>query len=467
MQISIDRLRKVLETVSASYAEARYQNIVRNELTVGNGEVEEAKSTRIEGVGFRVLSEGAWGFSSTSDMSKDAMLDALKDAFDMARLSAAAKKVKVEMLAETDLAEGVFQPPVNGRLEDVGLEEKMRLVVETEKATRHHFDVVKSAACVYREIVDRKIVVTSDGAAAEVFTSKPEFRVTAVASRNGDRVSASETVGVTGGWRDIFGKKSAEYMSRRAAETAKNLLDAKHPKGERATVILDPGMVGLIAHEAVGHTVEADFVLSGSILKDKTGERVASGLVTLVDSGRSEIVEGAAGTIFVDDEGVVAGRTVVIEEGVLKSYLHNRETAAEFGVEPTGNARAFEYSDEPIIRMRNTYIEPGDYELEEMVKEVGHGYLLKGPRSGQADANGEFMFGAQEAYSVEKGEVKNLLRGVTVGGRALDVLETVDALGRDFAYDIGAGYCGKGQLAKVDGGGPYLRCVALIGGVQQ
>ncbi|MEE9586024.1 MAG: TldD/PmbA family protein [Nitrososphaerales archaeon] len=467
MQISIDRLQKVLEKAgSATYAEARFHSRIRNEITVGNGEVEEAKSTRIDGVGLRVLVDGAWGFSSTNDTSTTALLDALKDALDIARVSATAKKKKTTRLAETELARGVFRPPINDPLEHHSLEEKMKLVTETEAATRRHFDSVKTASCRYREMIDHKIIVSTDGAAAEVFLSKPEFRVMAVASRNGDRMSAAETVGVTGGWKDLFEKWSAEEMSRKAAETAKNLLDARHPKGERAKVILDPGMVGLIAHEAVGHTVEADFVLSGSIVRGKLGEEVASSLVTLVDSGRSDIVGGAAGVVLVDDEGVTAGKTVVIKEGVLESYLHSRETAAEFGVKPTGNARAYEYSDEPLIRMRNTYIEPGDYELEEMIREVDHGYLLKGPRSGQADANGEFMFGAQRAYLIEKGEVKDLLKGATISGMALDVLQTVDALGKDFAYDLGSGYCGKRQPAKVDGGGPYLRCEALIGGLQ-
>lgn len=432
---------------------------------MGNGDVEEAKSTRMEGIGFRVLVDGSWGFSSTNTSSKESMLEALTDAIKMAKISATAQKKKVK-LAETKLSKGVFKPIINDPLENHNLEEKMILVTKIEKDTRKYFDVVKTATCTYREIIDRKLIVNTDGAAAEIFNSKPEFRITAIASKNGDRVGASETAGVTGGWKDLFKKQSAEEMSYKAAETAKKLLDAKHPKGERAKIILDPGMVGLIAHEAIGHTVEADFVLSGSIVSTEMGKQIASNLVTLVDSGFSDIVEGAAGTILVDDEGVTANRTEIIKNGVLKSYLHNRETAAEFEVEPTGNARAFEYSDEPLIRMRNTYIEPGDYELDEMIKDVDYGYLLKGPRSGQADANGEFMFGAQEAYLIEKGEVGNLLKGVTISGRALDVLQTVDALSKEFSYDIGSGYCGKKQLAKVDGGGPHLRCEALIGGIQ-
>ena len=466
MQISIDNLQKILEkSIHSSYAEARYQHRVRNEIVVGNGEVEEAKSTRIEGIGFRVLVNGAWGFSSTNTTISKTMIDTLDDAVKMAKISATAQKKK-SRLAETKLSNGVFKPSINDPLEDHSLEEKMTLVTKTECDSRRYFDIIKAATCSYREIIDNKIIVTTDGAAAEIYYSKPEFRITSIAARNGERVSATETVGVTGGWRDLFEKRSAEEMSRKASETAKKILDARHPKGERSKVILDSGMVGLIAHEAIGHTVEADFVLSGSIVKDKIGEKIASNLVTLVDSGLSEIVRGAAGTILVDDEGVPASKTVVIKKGILESYLHNRETAAEFNVEPTGNARAFEYSDEPLIRMRNTYIEPGDYELDEMIQEIDHGYLLKGPRSGQADANGEFMFGAQEAYLIENGKIKELLKGVTVSGRALDVLQTVDALGKEFSYDIGAGYCGKKQLAKVDGGGPYLRCESLIGGMQ-
>ena len=212
--------------------------------------------------------------------------------------------------------------------------------------------------------------------------------------------------------------------------------------------------------------VEADFVLSGSMVKDKIGQKVANELVTLVDSGQSNIARNAAGTIAVDDEGIMAGRTVIIENGVLKSFLHNRETALIFDTEPTGNARAFEYNDQPLIRMRNTFIEPGNDKVDDIIKETKHGYLIKGPRNGQADANGEFMFGSQEAYLIENGEIKELMKGASISGSAFDVLQSVDMVGNDFDYDIGTGYCGKFQPAKVDGGGPHLRCTAIIGGLQ-
>jgi TldD protein len=231
-------------------------------------------------------------------------------------------------------------------------------------------------------------------------------------------------------------------------------------------VILAPSIVGLLVHEAIGHTVEADFVASGSVAAGKLGERVASDLVSLYDSGQSEFSDGAGGTLPVDDEGVLTGRTAIIESGILRSYLHDRESAARFGVAPTGNARAWEYSDPPLIRMRNTYLAPGERDLEQMIEEMDDGYLLDGPRNGQADSTGEFMFGVSQAWRIRGGRRTELVRGVTISGLAFDVLRTVDAVSRDFRWDLGSGYCGKGQPAKVDAGGPYLRCEVILGGDQ-
>jgi TldD protein len=290
--------------------------------------------------------------------------------------------------------------------------------------------------------------------------------VTAIAKKAGQSATAHEGVGITGGWDDLFGAKSQFDYAAAASERAAKLLEAKHAKGEKTTIILDPGMVGLLSHEAIGHTVEADFVLSGSVVKDRIGEKVASELVTLVDSGRSDLADNAAGTIMVDDEGVAAERTAIIENGILKSFLHNRESAMTFGTASTGNARAFQYNDEPLIRMRNTFVEPRSDRLDDMIKETRHGYLVKGARNGQADANGEFMFGAEEAYLIENGEIRKLMRGASISGNAFDALLSVDMVGDKFQYDIGTGYCGKYQPAKVDGGGPYVRCTAVIGGLQ-
>jgi TldD protein len=409
-----------------------------------------------------VLVDGCWGFSSTNDVA--GLKDALASAVSMAKVLAGSKKHKVAGLAESKMVRGRFEAAVRGKLADVDIEQKVKVTKEAEAAARKNKEV-KSASAIYRDMLDYKAIVNSDGAQVEIFDSKPEFNVTAIAKSGSQSATAHEGVGVTGGWDDLFKKSHIEYAESAAGKAAK-LLRAKYATGEKTTIILDPGMVGLLCHEAIGHTVEADFVQSGSVVKDRVGQKVASDLVTLVDSGLADISGNPAGTIGIDDEGVEAGRTAVIEKGMLKSFLHNRESAFAFNVPSTGNARAFAYSDEPLIRMRNTYIEPMSDKLEDIIKETKHGYLVKGARNGQADANGEFMFGAQEAYLIENGETKELLRGASISGNAFDVLKSIDMVGSKFQYDIGTGYCGKYQPAKVDGGGPHVRCTAIIGGMQ-
>lgn len=466
-KIFADDLQKVLDKIDgASYAEVRYHSRLLNEIRISNADLDRIRSVVSEGAGIRVVVNGCWGFSSTSDTSYESLYHTMQAALSSARSLSWGKQRKIGKLADTELAIGSFKPEINGNLEDCGIEEKVKLVKDSEAYARKYSKKIRSASCMYRETIDRKVIVNTDGASAEIFDSKPEFSLTAMAAESGSSVTATEGIGITGGWKDLFSSRGAKDIAKEAAQKAVKLLRARQPKGERTTVILDPGMVGLISHEAIGHTVEADFVLSGSIVKDRIGEKVASNLVTLVDSGPSHIRDHAAGTTLVDDEGVLTNRTVIIEDGVLKSFLHNRETSSIFGVDPTGNARAFEYDNEPLIRMRNTYIEPRDYRLEEMIKETKHGYLIKGARNGQADANGEFMFGSQEAYLIENGEIRKLCRGASISGQAFDVLMSVDAVGNDFHYDIGTGYCGKYQPMKVDGGGPHIRCMAIVGGLQ-
>jgi len=462
METNRDELSDVINSAkNVQYAEARFHKRALTEIRIARGELEEARTFQIAGVGVRVLVDGAWGFSSTSNVSQKSIREALSNAIAIAKVSANGRKKKIKKLGRAKFAVGTFTVKVNDPSNNHSIEEKVKLVKETEKLARNFSSKIKSAICSFREMNDEKIIVNSDGASCQILDTKPEFSVSAIASSSGEIIGASESIGVTGGWKDLFSRSSPEEMAKKASDIALKLLTAKKPKGERATVVLDPGMVGLISHEAIGHMVEADFVLSGSMVSGKIGKKVASELVTLVDSGLSE---RAAGITLVDDEGVLGQKTILIENGVLRSYLHNRETAAIYSVESTGSARAFEYTDEPIIRMRNTYIEAGNYDDDEIIREVKHGYLLKGARNGQADANGEFMFGTQEAYRIEKGEVKDILRGVTISGNAFDVLKSVDAIGKRFKFDIGSGYCGKWQLAKVDGGGAHLRCTAIVGG---
>lgn len=460
----LDLLKGMLSEFSGmDYGELRFHERISNIIAIRKGELESIASNNYSGVGVRTLFQGGWGFSSTSRTDISELKQAIFDACASAKISSQGKKNKAVKMEKANLAKGKFQPVINDALTNHSFEEKLELVKKTEEKLRNASSIIQSSSVVYREILDKKYIVTTDGAFCEIIDSKPEFRVFAFASNGKDYVESMEGIGVTGGWADLFGSEKPDDFIDIVVRRAEALLKAEYAKGERATVILDPSLVGLISHEAIGHTVEADFVLSGAITQGKLGTKVASELITMFDSGPEGI---AGGTLLVDDEGVLTKKTVIIENGILKSYLHNRESAAEFGVEPTGNARAFEYSDEPIIRMRNTGIERGKLSLEEIIAGIKEGYLLKRAKGGQADANAEFMFAAQEAYRITDGKIGALLRGVSISGQAFEVLQSVDAVSKDFKWDMGAGYCGKWQYAKVDGGGPYIRCQAIIGGRQ-
>jgi TldD protein len=463
-------MQNLLEKIVAGasgWIELRYQARSTKRITVRNGSLEESSSALLAGLGVRALVDGVFGFASTTDVSERGIRTAIEAAQGAAKTSAGAKKVRIKGLAEASMATGAFVVATDDPLDAHPLEEKLALVLRLDKRIRSSAKQIASSTASYGEIQDEKIIVTTDGASAHVYDSKPELRALAVAGGNGDQTMGHESSGVTGGWSDLLGIVAPEELADKAARLAVAQLSASQPSGGTSVVVLDPGLVGILCHEAIGHTVEADIVLGGAITSDKIGEAVASELVTLCDSGATEYSPFAVGILPVDDEGVLTHRTVIIENGVLRSFLHNRETAAHYGVAPTGNARAFVYSDDPIIRMRNTYIEPGEPPIEELIGGVKRGYYLSGlGMSGQADSNAEFMFGVKEAHRIVDGKIGELVRGVTISGNAFDVLKSVDAVGNDFAWEHGAGHCGKGQAAKVDAGGPHLRCTLTIGGRQ-
>ena len=464
-----DILQEALEADGGGHVELRYHSKRTRSVSVEKGRVDQVLLAEHTGVGVRVLAGGVYGFASTASLE----VGSIRQAVDNARAAALAsvgpgkgQQARAELPA-TELARGRFEEPGFVELEARPIEESLEWVIEMEARTRAASKSIQSALCRYAEVFEEKGIVTSDGAKAWTRLVRPEFATSAVAAKDGEIQRGARSVGSTGAWDCLFRRADPEQYSEEAAAMAVNLLRAGQVRGGRKRVILSPSLVGLLTHEAIGHTVEADFVAAGSCAQGRIGQRVASELITLCDSGASEYLPGAGGTLAVDDEGVLARRTEIIRAGVLSSYLHDRRSAADFGVAPTGNARAWEYDDAPLIRMRNTYIEPGDSSLEEMIAATDDGLLLDGPKNGQADANGEFMFGTLQAWPIKKGVRGDLLRGTNISGTAFDVLRSVTAVGSEFEWDLGSGHCGKGQPMKVDAGGPWLACEVLVGGQGQ
>ena len=227
--------------------------------------------------------------------------------------------------------------------------------------------------------------------------------------------------------------------------------------------VMGPEMAGILAHEAVGHTVEADIVLGGSVAAHNLGKQVASEMVSMVDFAHTYDGKPCILPVYVDDEGVQAEDAVLIEKGVLKGFMHSRDTARHFETVPQGNARAFTFSDEPLIRMRNTAILPGNDKLEDMIASIDDGYYLVSSGNGQADSTGEFMFSLEEGYEIKNGKLGKAIRETTISGVAFEMLKTVDMVGADMHWECG-GFCGKKQAMTTGMGGPALRCDVNIGG---
>jgi TldD protein len=227
--------------------------------------------------------------------------------------------------------------------------------------------------------------------------------------------------------------------------------------------ILDADLAGVFAHEAIGHTTEADLVLGGSIAGEYIGKQVGSDLVNMVDFANTAFGDTCPVPVYVDDEGTIARDAVLIEKGVLKGFMHNRETAGHFEAALTGNAKAYRFSDEPIIRMRNTTVLPGDSSLEEMIASIDNGYYLLRFNNGQADSTSEFMFGINLGYEIRNGKIGNAIRDTTISGVAFDTLKTVSMISKDMSWSC-AGMCGKKQMIPVGMGGPAIKCKVSIGG---
>ncbi|MCK4707073.1 MAG: TldD/PmbA family protein, partial [Gammaproteobacteria bacterium] len=228
-------------------------------------------------------------------------------------------------------------------------------------------------------------------------------------------------------------------------------------------VVLSGELTGMLAHEAVGHTTEADLVRGGSVAGDLVDQQVASPLVSMVDFAHSMNGELLQVPVHIDDEGVEARDATLIQNGVLKGFMHNRESAAFYDAPLTGNARAFTFSDEPLIRMRNTAVLPGNDRLEDMIASVEDGYYLMKTGNGQADSTSEFMFSVTLGYEIKNGKLGRSIQDTTISGIAFDMLKTVDMLSSNMDWNC-SGYCGKKQMIPVSVGGPDMKCKLNMGG---
>jgi len=452
---------KLAIDLGAEYADARAEQIHSTSIRLTNERFEQAISGFDQGLGIRALYKGAWGFSSTTSLELKEIKVTVENAFKAAKATSKATKEKAKVHDVKPIRDHV-KVKVRQPLTRTGIDRKMKLLLHFSKIAREYSPKIVSANIVYEDGVRQKATVSSDGARILTDNSRVFSAINAIA-REGEKItSCRERVGKPSGF-EIFERVNTDEIFELAAKRAVGLLKAKPAPSGRFTVIADPRLAGVFAHEAVGHGCEADAVIAGeSILEGKLGRKVGSGLVSIFDDST---VDGGWGSEKYDDEGVPTKKRKLIEKGVLKGYIHNRESAAKLGMEPNGGARAQNFSHRPIVRMSNTYIAQGNYSFKELLEDINYGVYLKATRGGQVDtAKGTFQFNAEEAYLIKKGKLTTPLLDVSLSGLTLETLHSIDAVGKDFESTIS--FCGKGdQTVPVGDASPHIRIRnALVGG---
>jgi TldD protein len=446
-----------VQKFGAEYAEVRAQKLSKTMFTMKEGRVEAAKQGIENGAAIRVLVKGSWGFASVGSLNLEILADAISDACAMAKQASSRLKNPIK-LAPTQAVEDHVQARPKRSPSEISIEDKIKTASLTNGVTLKSDRRIKSCTIDYLDLTGTSYFTNSEGTNIEQDKLYVWARMTASALQNGVFTFSREEIGSTAGY-EIFELETPEAIGERLAKRAVNQLNAKSPKGGTFPVVLGPNVVGVFVHEAFGHLAEADLALSGGVLANNLGKKIASNLVTFYDDGT---VNGAFGSFKYDDEGVPAKKTLLIRDGVVVGFMHNRETAQKFSAEPTGNARAEDFRVEPIIRMRNTYMAPRDRAFEELFEDVSFGYYFKSFRGGQANLDGTFQVGIQEAYEIVNGEIGEPVRDASMSGNTLETLLKVDAVGKDF--ELSAGRCGKGQTAFIGDGGPNIRVSEVVVG---
>jgi len=344
----------------------------------------------------------------------------------------------------------------------VELSEKVGLVKRAEQAARGFDKRIVQVKSIYGDVRRKLAMINSLGEFVEEEKTGLVFFTSAIA-KDGDVLQTGyEPLGGAEGL-EVFDDNPPEEVGITAARRAVQMLGAvKAPCGAMA-VILSSEAGGTMIHEAVGHGLEADLALGGlSVYSGKMGEQVASPLITVIDDGTIPYKRGSA---FFDEEGSPTQKTILIEKGILKSYMYDRLSAMKDNSASTGNGRRQSYKFKPIPRMTNTMIASGRSDPEKIIHSLEKGLFVKKMGGGQVNTvNGDFVFEVTEGYIIEKGSIGAPVRGATLTGNGPEILKTIDMVGTDLGFGIGT--CGKdSQGVPVADAQPTLRIPEItVGG---
>ncbi|MFK7990061.1 MAG: TldD/PmbA family protein [Sandaracinaceae bacterium] len=412
------------------------------------------------GLGVRVRKGEATGYAYVEDLSVEAMERAAKTAAQIADGGGAPEPVGLAALS-TPSRYHVPTPTL-----DLAGEDKRALLARADAAARKLDPRIERVSASMAEQIRDILIATSDGRLVRDHQPLLRFGISVIVADDGKRQSGSSGGGGRVGW-GYFDDKSPEWHAEEAVRQAVAMLDAREAPAGEMDVVLAPGDSGILLHEAVGHGLEADFNRKKtSNYSDAIGERVASELCTVVDDAT---IEHSRGSINVDDEGGLPEKAVLIEKGILRGYMQDRQSSEFFDTPATGNGRRESFKSHPMPRMTNTLLLEGPHDPDEILKSVKRGVYAKKFGGGQVDiSNGDFVFSLTEGYLIEDGVITAPLKGVNLIGNGPDVMRKVTMLGSDLALSDGSWTCGKdGQSVPVGVGCPTIKISGMtVGGTQ-
>jgi TldD protein len=454
-----DLLAKAIQTMEndVEYADALYERAEGVSIVKDN--VEERVSTPVatRGLVLRVYRLGQWREASTHDLSPARAVELAKKLASFEPLSR--NSVKLQELKPWELDEELS---VKINPSEVDVEEKL------EPLRGFHRDVIGrdkrivNARVAYSDLISERIFANTEGSVLRQVIPRTTLFIVPIAKEAGRMDYDYLSCGGTSGFELV--KDLKEQAVKEVVDSSISLLEASAPPSGHFKVILDQGMTGTFAHESFGHGCEADQVVrKRSYLLPHFGTRIGFEKLNICDDGT---LHGGFGSFLFDDEGVKSKKNYILKNGVLDGFLHERYSASAMSTEPTGNGRRESFLRKLFVRMTNTYVEPGDYSLEEMVEEVDNGVMLMHTTSGMEDPlAGGMELKCKKGYLIEKGKIGRVLSSLTLTENVPQFISSIDAVGKREQFESESGTCGKGyeDFVPVGDGGVYIRAEAVVG----
>ena len=460
-QRGLERVLSDLMGPAVDAGDLYFQTSRHESWTLEDGLVRNASHSVEKGVGIRAISGDKTGFAYADDIVMPSLLQASHAA---RAIASHGTQGRVQAWRKSEVTQ-LYAP--EDPMDVLGAAEKVDLLRQIDTYARSRDPRVAEVVVNLAATFETVLIVASDGTFAADVRPLVRLNINVIAVMGQRREQGSDGGGGRFNYHELIRDNAWQRFADEAVRQALINLEADASPAGTMTVVLGPGWPGVLLHEAVGHGLEGDFNRKGtSAFSGRLGEKVAATGVTVVDDGT---IARRRGSLSVDDEGTPTTQTVLIENGVLRTYMQDKLNAGLMNMPTTGNGRRESFAHLPMPRMTNTFMLPGEYAPEEIIASVDRGLYAVNFAGGQVDiTSGRFVFSASEAYLIENGKVTRPVRGATLIGNGPEAMNLVSMVGNDLKLDSGIGVCGKdGQSVPVGVGQPTLRIDGLtVGGTE-